>query len=80
MYSRDVVFREVGSKSKLEEIFQTEDDLEKVRFELRNEEDDLDELTKLEEEVEQPTPTSRRLAKILKPVKMYSLSSIPHLC
>jgi hypothetical protein len=54
MYSRDVVFKEVGGTSKSEEV-QIEKDPEKVRFELRNEEDDSDESTESDEEVEQPT-------------------------
>jgi hypothetical protein len=45
VYNRDVVFREVIGKSELEEIVQIENNLETVRFELRNEEDDLDEST-----------------------------------
>jgi hypothetical protein len=59
MYSQDVVFREVGGKSEFE-VVQTEKNLEKVRFELRNEEYYSDESTKSGEEVEQPTPVVRR--------------------
>jgi hypothetical protein len=55
VYSRDVVFREVRSKSEPEEIVQIENNPEMVWFELRNEEDDSDESTESEEEVEQPT-------------------------
>jgi hypothetical protein len=43
------------SKSEPEEIVQTENNPEKVWFELRNEEDDSDESTESEEEVEQLT-------------------------
>jgi hypothetical protein len=46
-----------------------------VWFELRNEEDDLDESTKSEEEVEQVTPVVRRLERVKKLVERYSL---PH--
>jgi hypothetical protein len=43
VYSRDVVFREVKRKFESEVIVQTENDMEKVWFELRNgEQDDLD--------------------------------------
>jgi hypothetical protein len=59
MYSRDVVLREVGGKSKPKEV-QTEKNPEKVRFEVRNEEDDLDESTKSYEDVEQLTLVARR--------------------
>jgi hypothetical protein len=45
MYNRDVVFREVRSKSEPKEIVQIESNPEMVRFELRNEEDELGELT-----------------------------------
>jgi hypothetical protein len=38
MYSRDVVFKDVGRKSK-SEVVQTKNNPEKVRFELRNEEE-----------------------------------------
>jgi hypothetical protein len=54
-----VVFREVGGTFE-SEVVQREKDLEKVRFELRNEEDDLDELIESDEEVEQPTLVVRR--------------------
>jgi hypothetical protein len=60
MYSRDVVFREVRGKSKPEEVVQTENNLDTMWFELRNEEDDSDESTKSEEEVEQLTLVVRR--------------------
>jgi DNA-binding transcriptional regulator GbsR (MarR family) len=67
VYSRDVVFREVRGKSSLEEIFQTKNNLEMMRFELRNEEDDSDESTESEEEVEQLTPLVRRSKRVRKP-------------
>ena len=72
MHSLDVVFKEVGSKSDLEEFFQTENNPEKVWFELRNEEDDSDESTKSKEEVEQPTPIVRRSERVRKLVERYS--------
>jgi hypothetical protein len=53
LYSGDLVFREVRGKSEPKEFFQTKKNCETMQFELRNEEDDLDELTKSEEEVEQ---------------------------
>ena len=53
MYRQYVVFKEFGSKSEPKEIFQIENNLEKVWFKLRNEEDDSDESTEFEEEVEQ---------------------------
>jgi hypothetical protein len=56
MYSRDVVFREVKGKYKFE-VVQTEKNIEKVRFELRNKED---ESIESDEEVEQQTPVVRR--------------------
>jgi hypothetical protein len=73
VYSQDVVFREVGGKSKPEEIVQTKNNLKMVRFELRNEEDDSDESIELEEEVEQHTPVVRRSERVRKPIKRYSL-------
>jgi hypothetical protein len=54
-----VVFREVRGKSE-SEVVQIEKNPEKVRFELRNEEDDSDESIESDEEVEQPTPVVRR--------------------
>jgi hypothetical protein len=55
VYIRYVVLREVESKYDPEEIVQSENNPEKVWFELRNEEDDSDESNKSEGEVEQPT-------------------------
>ena len=52
VYSRDVVFIEVKRKFESEESAQTENNPEKVQFELRNKEDDSDESTEYEEEVE----------------------------
>jgi hypothetical protein len=43
-----------------------------VRFELRNEEDDSDELIESYEEVEQPTLVVRSFERVRKPVKKYS--------
>jgi hypothetical protein len=72
MYNRDVVFREVRRKSE-SEVVQTEKNPEKVRFELRNkEEDDSDESTESDEEVEQPTSIVRRYERVRKPVERYS--------
>jgi hypothetical protein len=48
VYSQDVVFKEFETKFEPKEIVQTEKNLEKVQFELRNEEDDSNEL--IEEE------------------------------
>jgi hypothetical protein len=45
---------------------------EKVQFELRNEEGDLDESTESKREVEQPTPIVRRSERVTKPIEMYS--------
>jgi hypothetical protein len=60
VYNRDVAVSEVGRKFK-SEVVQTGNNPEKVRFELRNEEeDDSDESTDSDEEVEQPTPVIRR--------------------
>jgi hypothetical protein len=56
-----VVFKEVRSNYKPGEIVQTNNNLEKVRFELRNEEYDLDESNESEGEVEKSTPVVRRL-------------------
>jgi hypothetical protein len=72
MYSRDVVFREVGGKYEPEETVQIKNNPETVRFELRNEEYDSDESTELEEEVEQLTPVVRRFERVRKPVERYS--------
>jgi hypothetical protein len=56
-----VVFIEFRIKSDLEEIVQTENNPEKVWFELRNEEVHSNESIESEEEVEQPTEVLRRL-------------------
>jgi hypothetical protein len=60
VYSRDVVFREVEGKSELKEVVQTNNNLNMVQFELRNEEDDSDESTESKEEVEKLNPVVRR--------------------
>jgi hypothetical protein len=81
VYSRDAVFREVRSKSKSEENVQKENNPETMWFEIRNEEDDSDELTKLEEEVEQLTPVGRRYERVRKLVERYSSPTfIPNSC
>ena len=60
MYIREVVFREFRRRSEVEEIVQTKNNLEKVRFEMWNEEDNSHELIESEEKVEQPNPVVRR--------------------
>jgi hypothetical protein len=60
------------SLSLRKEIVQTKNNPETVRFELRYEEDDSDELTKSEEEVEQPTSMVRRSKRVRKPFERYS--------
>ena len=61
MYNRYVVFREVERKSESRVMVQTKNNPEKARFELRSKEEyDSYELTKLDEDVEQPTPIIRR--------------------
>jgi hypothetical protein len=66
-----VIFREVGSKSE-SKVAQIEKDSNKVRFELRNKEDDSDESTESNEEVKQPTLFVRRFERVRKPVERYS--------
>jgi transposase InsO family protein len=73
MYNRDVVFREVRGKSESEKFVQTENNPDTVWFELRNTEDDSDELTESEEEVEQHNPVVRRSKRVRKPIERYSL-------
>jgi hypothetical protein len=51
IYSPDVMSREVGGTSRIEEA-QSEKELEKLVFEIRNEEHDSDESTESDEEVE----------------------------
>jgi hypothetical protein len=60
LYNRDVVPKEFGGKSETEEVVQTENNPNMVRFELRNEEVDSDESNESKEEVEQLTPVIRR--------------------
>jgi hypothetical protein len=72
MYNRDVVFKEVGGKSEPEEVVQTENNHEMVQFEVRNEEDDLDESTESEEEVEQQNSVVRSSEKVIKSFERYS--------
>jgi hypothetical protein len=60
VYNRDVVFREVGRNFEYEVMVQTENNLEKMWFEPRNEEVDLDESIESDEEVDQTTPVVRR--------------------
>jgi hypothetical protein len=71
VYSRDVVFIDVGGKSEHEEVVQTENNPDTVRFELRDEEDDSDDFTEPEEEVEQLTMVVRRSERIRKLVERY---------
>jgi hypothetical protein len=54
------ITKEEKCKSEPEEIVQTENNLEKVWFEIRNEEDDSGDLTELEGEVEQLTMVVKR--------------------
>jgi hypothetical protein len=54
-------------------MVQTKNNPEKVRFELRNEEDDSNESFESEEEVEQPTSVVRRSKRVRKLVERYSL-------
>jgi hypothetical protein len=73
VYSRDVVFRDVGRKSE-SEVVQTKNNPEKVRFELRNEEEgDSNESIESDEEVEQPTLVVKRSERVRKLVERYSL-------
>jgi hypothetical protein len=51
LYSRYVVVKEVGGKSNPEEVVQTKNNPKTMQFELRNEENNLDDLTESEEEV-----------------------------
>jgi hypothetical protein len=62
---------EVEGTSKIEEV-QTEEEQEKLVFELRNDEHDSDESTKSDEEVEQLTPFVRRSERVRKPDERYS--------
>jgi hypothetical protein len=72
VYNRDVVFIEVGRKFESKVMVQIENNPDKVRFELRNkEEDDLNESTESYEEVEQQTMVIRRFERIRKPIKRY---------
>jgi transposase InsO family protein len=73
MYSRYLAFREVRSNSEPKEIVHTKNNLETMWLELRNEEYDSNELTELEEEVEQPTLVVRRSERVRKLVERYSL-------
>jgi hypothetical protein len=73
MYSRDVVFREVGRKFDFEVMVKIENDSEKVWFELRNEEEDYsDESTESDKEVEKMTLVVRRFERVRKPIVRYS--------
>jgi hypothetical protein len=72
-----VVFKEVRRKSK-SEVVQKENNLEKVKFEVRNEEeDDSDESTKSDEEVEQSTSFVSRSKRVRKAVERYSSPDFP---
>jgi hypothetical protein len=64
VYGRDVVFKEVGDKSNIKEVVQTNNNPNTVQFELRNEEDDSDESTESEVEVEQLTLGGKEFIKI----------------
>jgi hypothetical protein len=68
-----VVFRGIRRKSE-SEVVQIENNPKKVRFELRNkEEEDLYESTESDEEVEQETLVVRRYERVRKPIERYSL-------
>jgi hypothetical protein len=69
VYIRDVVFREVGGKFEPEKIVQTKNNPDTMQFELRNKEEDSDELIESEEEVEQHTPVVRRSERVRKLVE-----------
>jgi hypothetical protein len=71
MYCQYVVLREIKGTSE-SEVVQREKNLEKVRFELRNEEDDSDESTESDEEVKQPTTVVRSSKQVRKPFERYS--------
>jgi hypothetical protein len=71
MYSRDVIFREVGGTSRTKED-QMEKEPEKMVFKLRNEENDSNESIESNEEVEQPTLVVRRYGCIRKPIERYN--------
>ena len=62
----------VKGYSQVEEVVQTKNYPDTMRFELRNEEYDSDESNEYEEEVEQLTTVIRRLERERKPIKMYS--------
>ena len=54
---------------------------EKLVFETRNEEHEIDESIELEEEVEKTTPVIRIFERVRKPIERYiRLISILHLC
>jgi hypothetical protein len=72
-----VVFREVGGKSEPKEVVQTKNNLDRMCFELRNEEDDSHELKESDKEVEQLTLMIRRLERERKLVERYSSSEFP---
>jgi hypothetical protein len=66
-----VILREVRGTYRVEEP-QMEKKLEKLVFELRNEEHDSEELTESDEEVEQPTSIIRRSERVRKPTERYN--------
>jgi hypothetical protein len=72
VYNRNVVFREVGSKPEPEVIVQIKNNPKKVRFELRNEEDDSYESIESKGGVENLTSNVRRSKEVRKTVERYS--------
>jgi hypothetical protein len=66
-----LVFSEVRGKSETEEVVKTENNPDTMRFELRNEEDDLDESIESKEEVEQLNLVVNRSKRLRKPVERY---------
>jgi hypothetical protein len=70
VYSRDVIFREVGRTSKTEEV--REKKPEKLEFNWNKEIHDSNESTEFEEEVETQTPVVRRSGRARKQLDKYS--------
>jgi hypothetical protein len=66
-----VFFRVVGGTSEYEEV-QTKKEIERMVFELRNEENDTNELTESDKEVEQLTLVVRRYERVRKLAERYS--------
>jgi hypothetical protein len=69
--SQDVIFREVRGNSKSEEV-QTKKELDKLVFELRNDEHDSNESIELDEDLEHSTLVVRGYEEVRKQVERYS--------